>query len=91
MEHAIVKCSGSKNLGWRLENATLVPVMMDEEPDPDELLKIRCCNCRMTLKNSCCGNSALATPVALRALVLAEVLMKKWCKIGNTCRETRRH
>ena len=64
-------------------DATLVPVMMDEEPDPDELLKIRCCNCRVTLKNPCCGNSALATPMALRPLVLAEVLMKKWCKIGK--------
>ena len=30
-----------KDLGWRLEDASLVPVMTDEEPAPDELLNIR--------------------------------------------------
>ena len=41
VEHTNLKCSGSKRLGWRLENATLVLVMTDEDPAPDELLKIR--------------------------------------------------
>ena len=48
--------------GWRL-GVSLVPVMIDPESAPDELLKVIRCNCQATSKNlrsekqcSCCSN-----------------------------------
>ena len=48
--------------GWRL-GVSLVPVTIDQESAPDELLKVIRCNCLATLKNlrcekqcSCCSN-----------------------------------
>ena len=38
-----------------------------QEPARNELLKIRWCNCRVMLKNLCCGNIVLATPMGLSA------------------------
>ena len=40
-----------KDWGWRLEGALLVPAMTDQEPAPDELLKVIKCNCQATSKN----------------------------------------
>ena len=56
-----------KDWGWRLEDASLVPAMTDEEPAPDELLNIRRCNCRMMFKNLCSGSSVFAAPMVLSA------------------------
>ena len=44
-----------KDWGWRLEDDSLVPVMTDQEPAPDELLKVIRCNCKVTSKNLCNG------------------------------------
>ena len=38
-----------------------------QEPAPDELIKIRWCNCRVMLKNPFSRNTVLATPVGLNA------------------------
>ena len=45
-----------KDWGWRLEGASLVPVMTDQEPAPDELLNVIRCNCQATSKNLCSGS-----------------------------------
>ena len=42
-----------KDWGCRLEDASLAPVMADQEPFPDELLKVIRCNCQTTSKNLC--------------------------------------
>ena len=44
-----------KDWGWRLEGASLVRVMADQEPGPDDLLKVIRCNCQATSKNLCSG------------------------------------
>ena len=54
-----------KDWGWRLEDASLVPVITIEKASPDELLKMRRCNCRMMLKNLSSGKSVLSTPMDL--------------------------
>ena len=64
-EHTHGKYPRSKDWGWRLENASYVPVMTDEEPTPDEVVKIIRCNCQLTLKNLSSGNSFLATLMVL--------------------------
>ena len=43
----------AKDWGWRLEGASLVPAVTDQEPAPDELLKVMRCNCQATSKNLC--------------------------------------
>ena len=50
--------------GWRLEGNSLVPVMTDTEPAPDELLNVIRCGCRATSKNPV-ENSVLAAPTVL--------------------------
>ena len=45
----------SKDWGWRLEGASLVPGMTDQEPAPYELLKVIGCNCQPTSENLCNG------------------------------------
>ena len=40
-----------KDWGCRLEGASLGPVMIDQEPFPDELLKVIRCDCQKTSKN----------------------------------------
>ena len=42
-----------KDWGCRLEGASLGPVMIDQEPFPDELLKVIRCDCQKTSKNLC--------------------------------------
>ena len=44
-----------KDLGWRLEGASLVPVMADQEPATDEFLQVIRCNCEGTSKNPYSG------------------------------------
>ena len=56
-----------KDWGWKLEYASLVPVMTNEEPTSDELLKTIQSNCQVTSKNPCSVNSVLATPMDLIA------------------------
>ena len=51
MEHFMESILGPKDWGWRLVGASLVPVMTDQEPAPDELLKIIRCNPQAMSKN----------------------------------------
>ena len=51
MEHLMESILGPKDWGWRLAGASLVPVMTDQEPAPDELLMVIRCNSQAMSKN----------------------------------------
>ena len=42
--------------GWKTQDNKLMPVMTDESPGPDELLKVVRCNCILTSRNVCGTN-----------------------------------
>ena len=42
--------------GWKLDGTILVPVMTDQAPAPESLLKFVQCKCKLTSKNPCGTN-----------------------------------
>ena len=46
---------GPKGLGWKREDDILLPVMTDQKPAPDRLLKVINCNCTTGCCNTRCS------------------------------------
>ena len=45
-----VDSSNVTNWGWKRQHGTLIPVLIDEAPVPDEVLNVIRCNCKVSSK-----------------------------------------
>ena len=67
-----------KYWGWRLEGNLMVPVLTDQEPAPDELLKVIRCNCQATSKYLCSGKQCSCRSNGLRCVAALCRLLGNW-------------
>ena len=69
--------------GWRLEGNSLVPVMTDTEPAPDELLNVIRCGCRATSTNPYSGKKCSCRSNGLKCVVACRGCRGTECQNGE--------
>ena len=65
--------------GWKLDNASLLPIMTDKAVAPDDVLNVVRCNCKTSSRNTCGSNQCSCRKHSLHCVSVCGDCHRKDC------------